>query len=40
VKKVSCYKAVFKTEESGPLNLVRINVLSQIIIDGTDCLLV
>ena len=39
-KKGLCYKAVVKTEESGPLNLVRIYVLSQIIIDGNDCLLV
>jgi hypothetical protein len=33
------YKAVVKTEESGPFN-VRIYVLSEIIIDGNDCLLV
>ena len=39
-KKGLCCKAVVKTEDSGHLNLVRIYVLSQIIIDGNGCLLV
>jgi hypothetical protein len=28
-----------KSEDSGPLNWVKIYALSQIIIDGNDCLL-
>jgi hypothetical protein len=39
VKKGLCYKAGVKSEDSGPLNWVKIYVLSQIIIDGNDCLL-